>query len=116
MDEYASDVRSALGIADDELLILQPTRVVKRKGIEHAIELVSRLEMKAKLVISHASGDEGYGYENRIREYSRLMNVDTVFVSEIINERRGLTEDGEKNLYAGRHLSPCRSRYLSIQF
>jgi glycosyltransferase involved in cell wall biosynthesis len=95
-DEYSSDVRKALGIQDDELFILQPTRIVKRKGIEHAIELVSRIGMKAKLVISHASGDEGYDYENRIREYSNLMKVDTVFVSEIINERRGRTKTGKK--------------------
>ncbi len=96
MDDYASDVRKALGIADDEIFILQPTRVVKRKGIEHAIELVSRLVMKAKLVISHASGDEGYGYESRVKEYSKMLNVDTIFVSEIIAERRGITKDGRK--------------------
>ena len=96
VDEYASDVRQSLGIADDELFILQPTRVVKRKGIEQAIELVRRLEMKAKLVISHASGDEGYDYENRIKEYSKLLGVNTFFVSEIINERRGKTKDGKK--------------------
>ncbi len=96
IDEYASDVRQALGIEDDELFILQPTRVVQRKGIEHAIELVHRLGMKAKLVISHASGDEGFDYEQRVRAYSKLLNVDTVFVSDIIGERRGLTLKGEK--------------------
>jgi glycosyltransferase involved in cell wall biosynthesis len=96
VDEYSSDVREVLGVAEDELLILQPTRVVKRKGIEHAIELTSRLGMKAKLVISHASGDEGYDYETRVKEYSRIMKVDTVFVSEIIGERRGLTSSGQK--------------------
>lgn len=96
IDDYSVDVRQALGVADDELLILQPTRVVKRKGIEHAIELVHRLGMKAKLVISHASGDEGYDYERRVREYSKLMKVDTYFVSNIINEKRGLTKNGRK--------------------
>lgn len=96
IDDYAKNVRRDLGIAADELLILQPTRVVKRKGIEHAIELVSRLDMKAKLVISHASGDEGYDYERRVREYSRLLNVETVFVSNIINHRRGTTRSGRK--------------------
>jgi glycosyltransferase involved in cell wall biosynthesis len=95
-DTYAADIRQALGIADDELFVLQPTRVVKRKGIEHAIELVHRLGLKAKLVISHASGDEGYDYEQRVREYSSLLNVDTLFVSDIINEQRGLTQDGRK--------------------
>jgi glycosyltransferase involved in cell wall biosynthesis len=95
-DDYTSDVRQALGIGDDELFVLQPTRVVKRKGIEHAIELVYRLGMKAKLVISHASGDEGDDYEQRIKEYSELMKVDTLFVSDIIDENRGLTKDGRK--------------------
>ncbi|MBW1694640.1 MAG: glycosyltransferase family 4 protein, partial [Deltaproteobacteria bacterium] len=95
-DDYASDVRKALGVEDDELLILQPTRVVKRKGIEHAIELVHRLGKKAKLVISHASGDEGYDYEQRVKEYSSLLNVNTLFVSDIINERRERTKTGKK--------------------
>jgi len=95
-DDYASDVREALGIEDDELFILQPTRVVERKGIEHAMELVSRLGMKAKLVISHASGDEGYDYEQRLKKYSKLMNVNTVFVSDIINKRRGYSKTGKK--------------------
>ena len=95
-DIYAADVRRSLGVADDELLVLQPTRVVKRKGIEHAIELVHRLGMKAKLIISHASGDEGHDYERRVREYSKLMKVDTYFVSNIINEQRGKTKNGRK--------------------
>ena len=95
-DPYAADVRRDLGVAKDEKLILQPTRVVKRKGIEHAIELVHRLDTKAKLIISHASGDEGYDYEQRIREYSRLLGVDTRFVSNIINHRRGVTPGGRK--------------------
>jgi len=96
IDDYSSDVRQALGIEDDELFILQPTRIVKRKGIEHAIELVNRLGLKAKLVISHASGDEGHGYELRVREYSKMMNVNTIFVSDIIGECRGLTAAGKK--------------------
>ena len=95
-DDYASDVRDALGLDADEKLILQPTRVVKRKGIENAIELVSRLGMKARLVISHASGDEGHDYEQRLIDYSRRMRVNTLFVSDIINDRRATTPDGRK--------------------
>jgi glycosyltransferase involved in cell wall biosynthesis len=96
IDDYGSDVREALGLKNYELLILQPTRVVKRKGIEHAIEFVSRLGARAKLVISHASGDEGYDYEKRVWEYSRIMGVDTLFVSDIINDQRGTTPGGRK--------------------
>ena len=95
-DEYAADVREALGVEKDELFVLQPTRVVARKGIEHAIELVHRLGPKAKLVISHASGDEGYEYEQRLKDYSQTMNVKTLFVSDIINEERGRTADDRK--------------------
>jgi len=95
-DDYSSDLRESLGFEAGELLILQPTRVVKRKGVEHSVELVSRLGMKAKLVISHASGDEGYGYEKRVRDYSSLMNIDTLFISDVIKPYRGRTSDGRK--------------------
>jgi glycosyltransferase involved in cell wall biosynthesis len=95
-DEFSADVRKAFGVAPDEYFILQPTRVIKRKGIEHAIELVSRLGLKAKLFISHASGDEGYDYQQRVREYSEHLQVETIFVSERIDERRGYNPDGEK--------------------
>ncbi|MEE9309230.1 MAG: glycosyltransferase family 4 protein [Spirochaetia bacterium] len=95
-DEYTKDVRKDLGIGEDELLVLQPTRVVQRKGIEHAIELVARLEMKATLVISHASGDEGYEYQQRVKEFAEMLKVDTRFVQDIISDERGTTGDGRK--------------------
>lgn len=95
-DEYARDVRRALNIDDDELLVLQPTRVVQRKGIEHAIELVARLGMKAALVISHASGDEGYEYQKRVKEFAELLNIKALFVQDIIDDTRGTTADGRK--------------------
>jgi mannosylglucosylglycerate synthase len=95
-DPYNNDVRQALGVADDELLILQPTRVVQRKGIEHAIELVARLKMKATLVISHASGDEGYEYQTRVKEYAELLGIKALFVDDIIGDHRGTTSDGRR--------------------
>jgi glycosyltransferase involved in cell wall biosynthesis len=95
-DEYSSDLREVLGIESDELFILQPTRVVQRKGIEHAIELVSRLGRKARLVISHATGDDGYDYEARVVEFAEQMGVRTIFSSERFGEKRGTTEDGKK--------------------
>jgi glycosyltransferase involved in cell wall biosynthesis len=96
VDDYASDVRAALGIRTDELLILQPKRVVKRKGIEHAIELVHRLGRKAKLIISYESDDEEHDYELHIHDYSKRMNVDAAFVSKIIGNHRRYRKDGSK--------------------
>ncbi len=95
-DPYAADVRQALGLDDDELFIIQPTRVVQRKGIEQAIELVSRLNEKARLVITHASGDDGYEYPQRITEYAQLLGVNLLFADDIFDEYRGLTDDGRK--------------------
>ena len=96
IDDFNSDVRKVFGIAEDELFVLQPTRVVQRKGIEHAIELVARLKRKAVLVISHASGDEGYEYEQRVKEFAELLNIRALFISESIADERGYTEKGEK--------------------
>ena len=95
-DEYASDLRETFGVGDDELFVLQPTRVVARKGIEHSIELVRRLDMPAKLVISHASGDEELEYEQRVRAYSDMLGVQTVFVAQQMDDERGRTPSGEK--------------------
>jgi glycosyltransferase involved in cell wall biosynthesis len=95
-DDYTLDVREAFGIEDDELFILQPTRIVQRKGIEHAIELVSRMGKKAKLVISHDAGDEGLEYQRRVEEYAELMKVNLVLGSDIVDEDRGRTENGRK--------------------
>jgi len=95
-DEYTDDLREALGIGPDEKFILQPTRIVQRKGIEHAIELVHRIDMDAKLVISHASGDEGDEYSERVVDYSKLLGVDTVFCSDIVDEKRGSNSKGKK--------------------
>ncbi|MBI4789208.1 MAG: glycosyltransferase family 4 protein [Chloroflexi bacterium] len=95
-DEYARDVRAALGVESGELLFLQPTRVVQRKGIEHAIELIHRAGINARLVISHASGDEGDAYERRVREFAALLGAPTNFVADIIQEQRGATADGRK--------------------
>ncbi len=95
-DDYNKDIRRDLGIADDELLILQPTRVVQRKGIEHALEMVSRLKRKSAFVISHASGDEGFEYEQRVREYANMLDVRAIFVVDQIRDKRGMTEDGRK--------------------
>jgi mannosylglucosylglycerate synthase len=98
-DAYAQDIRAELGLAPDEYFLLQPTRIVQRKGIEHAIELVKRLELKAHLVISHASGDEGSGYERHVRSFAAMLGVRVSFVAGLINDQRGLTADGRK-IYA----------------
>jgi mannosylglucosylglycerate synthase len=78
-----AEVRRALGLADDDRLILQPTRVVPRKGIEHTIELVHRLgERRNVLLISHEAGDEGLEYRNQLESLAKEKGVDMRFVSD----------------------------------
>ena len=96
-DDYAGEFRKVIGLDDDDVLILQPTRVVARKGIEHSIELVRRLDPdRAKLVITHASGDEGDAYAKRLREFAELMKVELIFADARISDQRGTGPDGRK--------------------
>jgi glycosyltransferase involved in cell wall biosynthesis len=95
-DAYARGARSDLGVASGELLILQPTRIIQRKGIEHAIELTRRLERPACLVISHAAGDEGTAYEERVRQFARLLEVHVRFEAEVVTTSRETLPDGRR--------------------
>ena len=56
-------MRAELGMRERGILVVQPTRVVPRKGIELAIELVGRLgDPDAVLLITSPAGDEGLDY------------------------------------------------------
>jgi len=95
-DGYAQRARADLGVKADEYMILQPTRPIQRKGIEHAIELTRRLGVPATLVISHAGDEEGGDYSERIREFADLLGVHVRFESEIVGAARGTTDDGRR--------------------
>jgi mannosylglucosylglycerate synthase len=97
IDDYNSDVREAIGLTPDDIMILQPTRIVPRKGIEHAIKLVQMLDdPRCKLVISHEAGDEGVEYMTRLQELASEANVDLRFFATRIGERRQLDSYGQK--------------------
>ncbi|MEW5939584.1 MAG: glycosyltransferase family 4 protein [Chloroflexota bacterium] len=104
-DSYSETARADFGIGPGEYFFLQPTRVIQRKGIEHAVELARRLGLPAKLVISHASGDEGTDYEQRVREYAQLLDVTVRFEAEQVQDYRGVTKDGRK-IYTLRDIYP----------
>ncbi len=95
-DAYTASLRADLGIDPDEYFFLQPTRVVRRKGIEHAIELIKRVGMKSRLVISHESGDEGDDYKEHVRSFAELFGVNVIFSSDVIGVKRGTTADGRR--------------------
>jgi glycosyltransferase involved in cell wall biosynthesis len=67
----------SFGLQQSHKTILQPTRIVRRKGIEHAIDLVDNLkDAHYKLLISHEAGDEGLEYAEWIKYYALKRGVD----------------------------------------
>ena len=97
VDDYASDVREELGLNEDDFFILQPTRVVPRKGIEQAIKLVSLLkDPRCKLVISHEAGDEGYEYLGMLEQLAKEEGVDMRIVADRVGEVRQRDSEGRK--------------------
>ncbi len=105
---FNADLRTTLGLSDDHLLILQPTRVIPRKGIELAIELVHRLRKPARraqlrgkepvLVISHRAGDEGAAYLERLQDLAHRGGVPLIYAAERFAAQGG-ERDGQK-IYA----------------
>ncbi len=96
-DDYSKDIRAEIGLALDDKLILQPTRIVPRKGIEHSIALVKQLnDSRCKLVISHAAGDEGSDYPEQIAELAETEGVDVRFFGHRVGDRRHINGNGEK--------------------
>jgi glycosyltransferase involved in cell wall biosynthesis len=55
-----------------------------------------RLDLPARLIISHAAGDEGTDYEQRVREYADLLDVTVRFESDQVHDQRGTTREGKK--------------------
>lgn len=97
IDDYAADVRQELGLQKGDVMILQPTRVVPRKGIEHAITLMQRLNHpKYKLVISHESGDEGLDYRHMLTDWAQTANVDLRFAEARVGDTRQTDSEGRK--------------------
>lgn len=96
-DDYSADVRQELGLEEDDIFILQPTRLVPRKGIEHAVTLVGMLKNpKCKLVISHDAGDEGYEYNDLMKELAEIEGVNLLIISDRVSEQRQLDAQGRK--------------------
>ncbi len=75
----------SFGLKPNHKTILQPTRIIERKGIEHAVDLVKRLQQRhIKLLISHEAGDEGWEYAGWLKNYALECGVDLRLAQEPI--------------------------------
>jgi len=99
-DEYNRDLPKDLGLADDEIPLFQVTRIVRRKGIEVAIDLVRRLaNPKVKLFITGTARDDPKQeyYNELVKQVEDLdLGRKVFFVADRVQNVRGRTADGGK--------------------
>jgi glycosyltransferase involved in cell wall biosynthesis len=77
--------RQSIGLEPDDIMFLQPTRIVQRKGIEASIQLVKELNQgNIKLVVSHAAGDEGFEYSLKLEALARESGVQIRFIHDMV--------------------------------
>jgi len=117
IDDYNSDFRDRIGVDARDVLVLQATRVVTRKGIELAIDLVAELsrprylsqlhraglydgrpfgpENRIVLVLAGYSEDPSGEYLERLKQKAKAAGIEIRYISELVRARRTY-EGGEK--------------------
>ncbi len=117
-DEYNSDFRERIGLKENDVILLQATRVVARKGIELAIDFAKaidspkrRAQLQAKglynghpftndsrvvlVLAGYARDDVSGGYIRKLMDKAQQENVDMIHVGDLIEHGRQIL-DGEK--------------------
>jgi glycosyltransferase involved in cell wall biosynthesis len=99
-DKYNMDLPESIGLKKDDIPLFQVTRIVKRKGIETALELIDRLDdKKVKLVITGSAADDNRkGYYKELIDIinKRKLNERIIFAHHRVLNDRGQTLQGEK--------------------
>ena len=99
-DEYNNDLLSEIDIQNNDIPLFQITRIVKRKGIETALELIDRLEDdNIKLIITGSAADDNRkGYYKELVGIidKRKLNKRVIFANHRILNNRSKTREGEK--------------------
>jgi glycosyltransferase involved in cell wall biosynthesis len=117
-DPYNSDLRKEIGLAETDLVLLQATRIVSRKGIELAIDFARALQSPERRKTLEEKGlydgrkfstDDrivlvlaGYARDDATGSYKELLvqkaengNVDLLFIEDRVDADRS-KEDGQK--------------------
>ncbi len=96
-DEYNLDLRSKLGLTESDIYFLQPTRVIPRKGIELAIELVHRLDdLPIKLIITHHAEYNSQDYLAQLMAQAEACKVDLRYLPHLFRPQRHNAKNEEK--------------------
>ena len=100
-DAFNGDFRAAIDLAGDRRLFLQPTRVVPRKGIELALDLLHGLgDPRDALVITHEAGDEGLDYLRALERRAAALDVDLRLVADHVGAERAQGPNGKRYAFA----------------
>jgi glycosyltransferase involved in cell wall biosynthesis len=114
-DEYNRDFHQAAGLSESAPFILQPTRVIQRKGIELAIELVSRLGLsETRLFVTHSARDEGLAYWHWVEREARMMGVSLELIDHLIDDERKQVNGKKTYSLADAYLNADLITYPSI--
>ena len=108
-DEYNHDFREQLGFREDDLLVVQPTRIVPRKRIEdslafvrHLLERYPEYRDKTHYIISLYQGDEpDQQYIDTIQKIAGDAEIPLHLISDRVASVRGTDAEGRK-LYTNR--------------
>jgi glycosyltransferase involved in cell wall biosynthesis len=85
-----------LGVDQNEIALLQVTRIVRRKGIETAVSLIEKLnDKKLKLVITgNNHDDQNRQYYNEIVDQIHDLNLasQVIFASHMVRDHKDLSD------------------------
>jgi glycosyltransferase involved in cell wall biosynthesis len=117
IDEYNRDFREAIGVNANDIIVLQATRIVERKGIELAIDLVAEIndpsniaklqegllydgrrftkDDRVVLVLAGYSEDRTERYLSRLKRKIERAGIEARFIAERVASRRE-ESDGER--------------------
>jgi glycosyltransferase involved in cell wall biosynthesis len=85
VDDFNFDFRESFGIKNNDLIILQATRIVKRKGIELAIDFVSELSAnKHKLIGKKLYNNQLFTADSKIVFLMVGLNEDNAYFEKIM--------------------------------
>jgi len=85
VDDFNFDFRESFGIKNNDLIVLQATRIVKRKGIELAIDFVSELSAnKHKLIGKELYNNQLFAADSKIVFLMVGLNEDDTYFEKIM--------------------------------
>ena len=114
IDDYNQDFRTRINLAQNDILILQATRIITRKGIELAIDFVKALgapQRRAQLqgkglydgrdfsgqnqivlvLAGYALDDISGRYKPKLAQKAEREGVKILFIEDFVDERRQMT-------------------------